>query len=222
MCFTPSISLSIFLIEWVLGFIVLSKRPKNALRKMYTLAAVLLFFLGAHQFTQFMFCVSGDFELWGTLGFLAYNFLPAIGLHWAHALIKRKAGMFYVYFLPVIFSLIAIMTPNFVREAGCSSYFITAEHSWTGIIAGIYDMYYFGFIIYTAYLMFKAYMAKGKDWKIVRVGFIGILAFTVPTFILVEVFPSLHIMFPSILCEFAVLFALCLFYMIYLLEKRHR
>ncbi len=220
MCFTPTVSFSIFVIEWILGFLVLSRRPSGRFREAYNIAALLLFFLGFYQFTQFMFCTSGDYQLWGTAGFLTYTFLPAMGVHFAYSLAgKWKGSLYGLYFLPAAFSLIAGLTPGFVSVAGCSRYFITARHSWDGLVVWLYVLYYFGFILYTAYFYIAESEKMRKDRKILRAGFLGIMAFTIPTFVLITVFPALNIMFPSVLCEFALLFAIFIFYMIGLIEK---
>jgi len=222
MCFTPTISFTIFAIEWILGFMVLGKR-KNAgkFHEVYILAAYLLFFLGFYQFTQGMFCISGDYAFWGLAGFITYTFLPAMGLHLAYVLIgNRDRRLNLIYFFPGLFSIIAVLTPNFVSMGSCSSYFIVANHSWNVALGWIYAFYYFGFIVYSAYL-YNLESRKGKkDWNIVMTGLIGILAFTIPTFILLILFPALKIGFPSILCEFALLFGICVFWMIHLIEKQ--
>ena len=221
MCFTPAISFAIFAIEWILGLIVLWKR-RNAgrFKEAYGIAACILFFLGFYQFTQGMFCL-GNVQLWGLAGFLTYTFLPAMGVHFAYVLLgKKDRKMYWIYSFPILFSLIAVLTPNFVKIASCSRYFIVAQHSWSDLLRWIYGIYYFGFIIYTAYLCSQESKRDRKDRKMVMAGLVGIFAFTIPTFILIILFPALEIGFPSILCEFALLFAVCLFYMIHLIEKK--
>lgn len=221
MCFTPTISFTIFAIEWILGFIVLSWMPKKGnVRAVYGLAAVILFVLGFYQFTQYMFCISGNFILWGTIGFLTYNFLPAIGVHFGHSLLKKKSNIVWIYVIPIVFSFIAILTPNFVSMGSCDRYYITVEHSWHDTMSLLYGAYYFGFIAYMIYLL-NFELKKSKSDSAALVGLIGILSFTIPTFILVIIFPALNIAFPSILCEFALLFAISVFWMISIIDKRH-
>jgi hypothetical protein len=222
MCFTPTISFTIFAIEWILGFMVLGKRKNSGrFHETYSLAAYLLFFLGFYQFTQGMFCVSGDYAFWGLAGFITYTFLPALGLHFAYTLIgKKDRKLSWIYFIPALFSIIAVLTPNFVSIASCSSYFIVSIHSWSNLMGWIYSAYYFGFILYVAYL-FNLESRKGKkDWNVVMTGLIGILAFMIPTFILLILVPALKIGFPSILCEFGLLFGICVFWMMHLMEKQ--
>jgi len=171
-----------------------------------------------------MLCISLDANFWGRFGFLAYNILPALGLHFAYSLTNRKnLSIYLVYSFPIFFGLIAVLSKDFVARVECSTIYIIVDHSWSVMWGNIYGLYYAFFIVLTALVFLDAIKTeKNKQQKkIFKVGLIGILAFTVPTFILVMIFPALNIAFPSILCEFAVLFAIFLFYMIGLIEKSH-
>jgi len=222
MCFTPQISFTIFAIEWILGFIVLYKSFKAKRKTAYELSALLLFLLGFYQFTQYMLCTSLNYELWGKMGFLAYDFLPAIGFHFAYSLIgKTPRNMYLVYVLPTLFALIALLNPAFVSKAECSTVFIIVTHSWDRLLSALYGLYYTLFIVMTL-LIYKGIgkMKSPRERKAATIGFYGTIAFTLPTLILIILLPQLNIAFPSIYCEFALIFAISVFYMIRALESR--
>jgi len=224
MCFTPQVSFLIFTIEWILGFIVLHKAGKARERRVYSLSALILFLLGFYQFTQFMLCVSGKADLWGRMGFLAYNFLPLLGFHLAAALTRNRQYLEkvkYYYIIPAFFSLFPLLSPGFIGKAECSAVFIVVEHSWNALWAWSYAVYYFLFIVLAALMLWnavKAEKSKGRR-RVMAAGLSGMLAFTVPAFILIIILPALKIAFPSILCEFALFFAISVFWMMHLMEE---
>jgi hypothetical protein len=226
MCFTPKISFMIFAIEWILGFLVLFKsyRTRKENKKAYNLSAIILFCLGLYQFTQYMFCTSGNVDLWSRIGFLAYNLLPALGLHLAVVLTNNKQyfkKIKWYYLIPLAFSSYPLLSRNFLSNAECSTYFIIAEHSWSNAWAMGYMLYYSLFIILSALMLWDAISkAKGNGKKALTASLVGILAFTIPVLVLIILLPQLKIAFPSILCEFALLYGICVFVMIYFLEKR--
>lgn len=222
MCFTPQVSFTIFAIEFILGMMVLWRTPKGKYRGTYILSALILFCLGLYQFSQFGLCTSSDINFWGRLGFLAYNILPALGLHLAYSLTNNnKRSLYAIYSFPIFFGLAALFLKNFVTRAECSTVYIIVDHVWSQMWANIYGIYYFLFIILMALVIWDAIKKERNNQrrKIFWAGLTGLLVFTVPTFILVILLPSLKVAFPSILCEFGILFAIFLFYMIGLIEK---
>jgi len=221
MCFAPWISLSTFIIEILLAIWVFIKGPKKLINQ---LGAVILILLGLYQLTEFMICLSLHPLFWGKMAHLTYTFLPALGVHWAFALVKEKKRLFYVYILPIIFSALVLSSPLFVKSAECSRYFITVLFEWNPIWLWCYGLYYGGFILVSAIILMKAIISENNKSKrkIYSWGFIGLLSFTVPTLIFILFFPMMNIMFPSVLCEFALLFGISVVYTAYLSEKSRR
>ena len=226
MCFTPPVSFATFAIEWILAFIVLSRINKNPKdKKIYLLGAVLLFLLGLYQFTEFMLCITNGIYFWATAGFLAYNFLPALALHLSLILTKAKTEkkhIFLIYIIPIVYSIYAIISPNFTASATCRPLFIYVERGWDPMTAWIYEAYYFLFILISTLIFSKAIKkAQTKhEKKILILGASGLLGFTIPTLILLLILPDLGIIFPSVYCHFAIIYAILLFYLIRQIEKK--
>jgi len=222
MCFTPQVSFLIFAIEFILGLIVLWKTPKGKYHGTYVLSALILFCLGLYQFSQFGLCTFNDINLWGRMGFLAYNILPALGLHLAYSLTNsNRRSLYAIYAFPIFFGLAALFLKNFVTSAQCSTVYVIVEHVWTPLWQNIYGVYYALFTILMAIVLWDAIKKERtvQRRKILWAGLAGLIAFTVPTFVLIILLPALKLAFPSIFCEFALLFAIFLFYMIGLIEK---
>ena len=220
MCFTPVISLSTAIIEWMLAIVMLLTFRKSKLTPYF---AVLFFFLGWYQFTEYMLCSTGNL-IWINLGFIGYSFLPAIGLHSVMSYFKIKKNLFLIYSIPGMFSLLALFRTDFALFGQCMTFFVKAITILTfNLILWVpYGLYYAVFIAASFLILFDAYRkAKTKlERKIDMAEMLGILFMTIPTFILVVIFPSLNIMFPSVLCHFALLLAILFFASVYWDEKK--
>ena len=224
MCFTPTISLSVAVIEFILATTLLFSFPKTTLRNF---SAALIYLLGFYQFTEFMLCTSGNPIFWAKLGFIAYTFLPAIGLHTALRFVNRKPNYFIIYSIPLIFGALAFYFPV-ILSASCQTFFVEVRNifnqagdSLNAILFSIYEIYYFGFIFATCllfYLDFRSNKNKRKK-KIDIIEISGILLMTIPTIVLLVIFPYLGKRSASVLCGFALSVAITSFIVVYLESK---
>ena len=224
MCFTPIISISIAIIEFILATTLLLFFPKSKFRDFF---AFFIYLLGFYQFTEFMLC-SGNAFFWATIGFITYSFLPAIALHAVLKIFRKKFNIIWVYTIPLIASILAIITPGFIVQASCEKYFIsigtiiTSTPSFLLLVSfTIYVVYYFGFLALTYSIILKDYIKQKNKIKreIELVEMVGILLMTVPTLVLLILFPVFGIMFPSVLCAFAIFVAISAFIGVYLKGK---
>ena len=221
MCFTPLIAVITAFIEIILAFTILALFRRSFFRNVFALFILLL---GVYQFTEFMLCISAQPQFWALLGFLFYNFLPAIALHSTLRFHGKKTNLLAIYVLPSIFASIAIFT-NFVKEATCNQPFVTVKHLFfqteTLLPTLIYGTYYFGFIIAACTLAWKGYRGEKNHIrkKLDLLEVIGVVLMTIPTFVLIALFPILSIKFPSIYCHFALLLAIMVFIAAYLESK---
>ena len=224
MCFTPVISISIAIIEFVLASTLLLFFPKSKFRDFF---AFFIYLLGFYQFTEFMLC-SGNAFFWATMGFITYTFLPAIALHAVLKIFKKKFNIIWVYIVPLTATILAISIPGFIIKASCEKYFISIDTiinlSPSFLLLGalaIYTIYYFGFLALVYFIILKDYIKQKNEIKreIELVEMIGILLMTIPTVILLILFPIFGIMFPSVLCAFAIFVAICAFIGVYLKGK---
>lgn len=214
MCFTPKISITTALVEFFVAvYVYLTAKRIFAVK----LLVLFIYLLGMYQFSEFMLCRADNPELWARIGFLAYNFLPAIGLHFVLSYTRSKFPPAILYALPIIFAVVAIFANGFIAAASCQTFFVRVETYFYRAVGGvmvtwIYWLYYFGYIFASALLL--VFAMKRKEPKLRRMmlaySLIALMVSLVPAFVLVVMFPSWGYMFPSIYCEFALIFALLL------------
>jgi hypothetical protein len=225
MCFTPAVSLTTAIIEWVLATVLLVFFKRTSLRGYF---AWIIYVLGFYQFTEFMLCTSDSAFLWAKLGFITYTFLPALVLQSVLRIARKNAKLFWIYIIPFGFSLVALLNSEFISSAKCTSVFVQVRLALIDnagllqtVVSWIYLLYYFGFMAIALALIIKDYAhQKNKIKKRIRfVAFIGIFMMLVPTFVLMVVLPRLDAGFPSILCGFALFFAIATFVIAYLETK---
>ena len=152
MCFTPVISISTAIIEFILAIILILYFPRSKLRNFFALFIVMF---GTYQFSEYLVCIGSNPKFWATVGIITYSFLPAAGFHAVLRTFHKKFSLFFVYIIPVIASIALAVIPDFVIKAECSTYFInvstltnTSESLFYIIPYYIYIVYYAGFIIY--------------------------------------------------------------------------
>lgn len=212
MCFSPQISLITALVEFLLVAVILIRFRKSLVSRFI---AIIIFFLGFYQFTEFMLCSSTNIDLWIRLGFVTYTFLPALALHAVLKLLRPKHKFLFLYLPPIIFSAIALLYKGFVISGVCHSIFISVNtvffsHDFHAVFSIIYGAYYAGFI-FLASLFAAKQIIREKDKfrkRLLVIGLAGVLLATIPAFTFVIIFPYFRIMFPSVYCEFALLAAI--------------
>lgn len=224
MCFTPLISLITAIIEFSLAIILFTFFKKTTLRNFF---GAIIIILGFYQFTEFMLCIGNAPFLWAAIGFSFYSILPSLALHASIRFTKKKANIPLIYLVPSIAIITALFAKGFITSAECSRFFVTVAtifHSTSTlstIAMTIYSTYYFGFIILAILILYLDYIEQKnkikKEIEIVETS--GILLMAFPTFILIVLFPALGIMFPSVLCAFAIFVSIAAFIGVYLESK---
>lgn len=214
MCFTPPVSLATAAIEFGLIFWMQYKYPRAAF---LTFGCWFMFLLGAYQFSEFLLCVAPYPDIWVRLGFIAYSFLPAVGLHAALVFTKKKYSRTLLYAIPVLASLF-VLTPHAAVSGVCETIFVTTHifpNSWAGsILFWIYSgFYYAGFIIWSSLVCLHKYLHEKNVRRRTQFLFlsVAIALMTIPTMILIIILPHFDVRFPSILCHFALLLAITIF-----------
>jgi len=218
MCFTPIISLTTAIIEFVLAATLIIFFKKTTLRNFFVLFIILL---GFYQLTEYFICTTNNITFWALLAFITYNYLPAIGLHAVSKLIKKRIHLIIIYAIPVAATIVAIFTPNFIQSATCDRFFITIEILYVVGTRSIdyflhYSylfVYYVGFILWAIALSYINYRKQKNKIKreIEIVEILGVLLMSIPVLILILIVPALNLSFPSLLCQFAILVAIAAF-----------
>jgi len=219
MCFTPIVSLSTAIFEFVVATAILVFCRKSLINRFFPL---LIYILGFYQFTEFMLCTSNYPFFWAKMGFITYSFLPAVGLHFIMKLTNRKYNYTTLYLVPVIFSLMALLKPDFIIESTCTTFFvIVIKDLFNSLFSYIYGVYYFGFIMLFCYFLLNSFNKEKNQLKrkLYTVIFAAALITLLPAVVIFIIFPAFKIIFPSVYCEFAVLFTVAALIASYLDNK---
>jgi len=204
MCFAPYISLSTFIIEFLLAFYFLLKNPKDNLNR---IIALISFLLGFYQLNEFLICITGS-TVFTKLAMVTTAVLPALAISFA-LILKRQRIRFWniLIFAPAVFFILMFtLTGYYDTPAVCNTVFI--EYPSAGLVGDFFGLYYLVYIIGTAVLLYFASSKQRPKRVVFHLGMLGMFVFTVPTLVFLLFLPSLTLQFPSILCEFALLLAI--------------
>jgi len=223
MCFVPSISISIAILEFTIAIFILIYFEKST---RYRLISLLIFMLGAYQLTEFMLCRSGNPFLWAKIGFIIYTFLPAVLLHYARNSRNTKSKNYLLYIIPLAATLYALFVNNFIVSAECLKYHInvnTMIYQFYSLLIP-YALYYFGFIAFLVYILWKAFKEE-KNIKIKYSKLISLIATAtlgLGAIALYFFLPKRILAFPSVFCIFALVFTIMIIVDAYYLKKNKK
>ena len=214
-CFSPPVMIATFAIEIALLVLILFQRKINHTTK---LICASLFFLALFQLCEYFVCGGmgvGALQ-WSRLGFIAITTLPPLGLHIIHSIANKKSGLIVWsgYALMGLWILAFGFSETIFSGHKCvSNYVIFQLHDLVGYA---YSAYYYGLLLLGIALALKfGEKVKQKNQKEALYGMIiGYLVFLLPTAIANTISPETMAGIPSIMCGFAVLFALILFFYI--------
>jgi hypothetical protein len=222
-CFSPPVMLATLATEFFLALYTVWRYKLSDLTRLVVMTLVML---ATFQLAEYFVCTGYGIraEQWSRVGFVAITALPPLGLHIIHTL-AGKPGRKLVY-------------TSYATMAGFMAFFMTYHgafigHQCTGNYVifqigyragGLYGLYYYGWLftgIMLAARWANEQMEKGLKGRtkleMLRAMIIGYLVFLVPTALSNTVRPETRRGIPSIMCGFAVLFALIL--TIYILPR---
>lgn len=201
------------------------------LDRLTRLVVVCVFALAVFQVSEYFVCTGSGLSAasWSRLGYVAITALPALGLHILHVLaVKPKRRL---------------VVAAYASMVGFMAYFLTYQNAFTGFActgnyvifqigvnpAIAYGTYYYGWTLTAMYLgsrwagqLRKRSVGSSNQLKSIRALIVGYLVFLVPTALVYSVSPSARRGIPSIMCGFAVLFALILTIYVLPLAARKR
>lgn len=218
MCFAPYVSLSTFVIEFLLAAFFLLKSPKDNLNRVIALIALLL---GVYQLNEFLICVSG-LSLFTMFAMMTIAILPGLGITYVLIIFRKKIKFRWhvlIYLPAIFFVLVFAISDYFKRSAICSTVFV--QYPGAGLLGMFFALYYLVYLV-AGLIMFYFISSNVKSIYEKRLGYLGVLGllvFIVPTFVFLFFLPALEIQFASILCEFALLFAIELVVVLWYKDK---
>ncbi len=216
MCFAPYISLSTFVIEFLLALYFLFKNPKD---KLIQIIALISFLLGLYQLNEFLICIT-SLKLFTIFAMSITALLPAIGISYALIMWRKKIAYYWhiLIYSPAIFFIICF---NILYKESAKCLTIFVQYPKLGLINRFYSLYYILFIVGAVILFYlgTASVRSKFEKRLFYMGMFGMFIFTVPTYIFLTFLPMFNKQFASVLCEFGLLLAIEFIVLLWYKEK---
>jgi hypothetical protein len=212
-CFSPPVMLATFLIEFGLMIYTIARYKMNAQTR---LVAALLGFLALFQLAEYNVCgglLSLDAMTWSRIGYVAITILPPMALHLV-ALIAKVRTKWNVaiaagYGAAIFWILFFGFAPTAFDGHVCAGNYAIFQIS--GGIGGMYFAYYYVMLLAGIGACVYLIPAAAKRVRVLlALQLTGYLSFLLPTAITNTVNPTTINGIPSIMCGFAVVYALIL------------
>lgn len=221
-CFSPPVMLATFIVEVGLFLFVIVRYATGSI--VGRLTALLLLCLALFQLAEFNTCTfSGtDTHVWAKMGFVSITLLMPLGLQLAATLARKKVRVLITVAYVTSFAWIVafLFRPAFKSFSCGGNYSIFQLNA---VYGGLYFAYYYGFILATVIFAYVASLKAKKPEKLSLQWIItGYAAFLVPTGVTILVKPETAVAIPSIMCGFAVIYALILIIIVRNEAKRIR
>lgn len=213
-CFSPPVMIATMAIEVSLAAYTVWRYKMTQLTRLATLTLVML---ASFQLAEYFVCTGsvGHATMWSRIGFAAIATLPPIGLHLMHVVAgkdgRRLVGSAYATMAGFIAFFLAF--PAVFNNYQCTGNYVVFHLRPEA--GGFFWVFYMGWL-FTAIALgahwANQFMKSGDTKRLlgVRALIIGWLVFLVPTAVANMVSPASRQGIPSVMCGFAVLFALIL------------
>ena len=212
-CFSPPVMLATFIIE--IGLLIWALYKWGAKSTLHRLALAILFFLALFQLAEYNVC--GRFNIdaltWSRIGFVAITMLPPLGMHMVYVLAGKKDRIlaWLSYAMGAVFIYIFAFSSAAFESHVCAGNYAIFQLNAASNLGGLYFIYYYGWLF--AAMGAAAYYMK-EVTKLQRRTLLYLIAgycfFMVPTTVVNMVSPETMNGIPSIMCGFAVTWALVL------------
>lgn len=208
-CFSPPIMIATFIFEVCSVIYVLYRYKLSTELRIIT---ALLINLSIFQLAEYFVCENSAIaEISSRVGFLAITLLPVLGLHLMSKISKYdiKKKIITLYILATLIGLYFLITPNSFQAYECTGNYVIFQIGQK--TAWLYSIYYFGVIVATIAIGISQ---LSKTTKLVKRNILwlitGYAVFITPVAIVTVTHPDTRRAIPSILCGFAVFFAIVL------------
>ncbi len=209
LCFSPAVMVATIVIELALAAWVITRYAVNRPRR---LILTLLVLLAAFQLAEFNVCSSALPDvIWSRLGYIFITFLPPLGIHLVCQLRSERRTRLITasYTLAAAFAVTFALSPSGLNHGVCTGNYVVLALSQP--LAALYAIYYYALeLLALGLALMPLPKAKTSVKHALRWLALGYVLIIVPTFLLVALLPATRTGIPSIMCGFAVLFALIL------------
>jgi len=203
-----------FLIESALLVYVLWRYKLTSLMRVIAAALILL---ASFQLAEYYVCggMGVSAAMWSRVGFVAITFLPPLGIHLAHLLAKKPERLlvYAAYATCVAWILVFCSGEWALHGHVCAGNYVIFQLRPS--LTPLYALYYYGWLFGGVWLALSfARTAPKKARAALAAMILGYFVFLVPTATVNMLNPKTISGIPSIMCGFAVFFALILVFRI--------
>jgi hypothetical protein len=209
-CFSPPVMLATFAIETALLIYTLVRYKMSTLTKLIASALALL---AIFQLAEYYVCHVGgtSVTLSSRLGYMAITMLPVIGIHMVNAVSERgsKYLIWLAYSSGAAFALFFGFNSSAFAEHVCAGNYAIFQLApqWGGIY---FAYYYFWLLLGICMALYFSIDTNKKAREALIYLVFGYLSFLLPTGIVNALHPETIVGIPSVMCGFAVIYALIL------------
>ncbi|MFC1775650.1 hypothetical protein ACFLY0_02265 [Patescibacteria group bacterium] len=207
-CFSPEVMLGTFLVEIAMAAYVFVRYKLSLTAK---LVVAILLCLAIFQAVEYKIC-GGNFDIYlAKIGFIAITMLPPLGLHLISRIAQVKNLIKIGYFFAGIFIFHIIFSAGAISNAVCSGNYIIFET--TPYLDLPYGLYYFILLAIGMWICIDGAFLNKKVKRRASALFwmlIGYLSFMFPMAVLYMWNRDLLWATASVMCGFAVIFAIIL------------
>ncbi|HEX4775037.1 MAG TPA: hypothetical protein VH234_05985 [Candidatus Saccharimonadales bacterium] len=213
-CFSPPVMIATMVVESALAIYTVWRYKMTPLVRLATLT---LGMLATFQLAEYFVCTGsvGHAEFWSRVGFSAIATLPVLGLHLVHKVAEKPVGRLVTvaYASMAAFIVFFMAFPAVFENYQCTGNYVVFHLRPRA--GGIFWVLYMAWIFTSIFLGARwanEFMQQNKSRKLnaIRGLLLGWMAFLIPTAIANIVNPATRTGIPSVMCGFAVLFALIL------------
>lgn len=207
-CFSPPIMIATFIIEMLLAIYAFVKSLKHKSDLGIVLALV---FLALFQLSEYQICEGSDLLFWARVGLFAITFLPVLGYYLISRLNKDSRLLIIGFFIAIAFATFFTLIPDTIKDVSCGGNYIIFDIESS--VHSLYGYYYFGFLLLGIAKAIKGIKADGSKSNIKKAliwFIIGYLSFILPLTAVYIFIPITREAVASIMCGFAVIFAVIL------------
>lgn len=202
--------LATFLIEVALAVYTLVRYKMSTVVR---LAASILTLLAVFQLAEYSVCgrSSAAAIVWSRVGYISITLLPPLALHLVFAITKRKAALLktLAYSTSLLFvATFGFNSTAFVSHVCAGNY---AIFQLAHPVGGIYFSYYYAWLLIGIGLsLIYSIRATQRQREALILQVCGYLSFILPTGIVNAINPNTIVGIPSVMCGFAVIYAVVL------------
>ncbi len=199
-----------FLFEIGLASYVLFKYKMSQVTKLVTF---LLVSLAVFQLAEYFVCggLGVDAQAWSRVGYVAISILPPLGLHLTHSIAHKPMGRMTALAYTTSALWIGLFTLSQQAFTGytCGGNYVIFQLQ--SPIGGLFFVHYYIWLFVTMYFATSfARKAKPRVRKALTAQILSYAAFILPTSTINLMWPHTASALPSIMCGFAVIFAIAL------------